>query len=133
MVTSYQHQEIQYRPTKYKVLQAQQNLKINNLIFFSKISAFMPLSRRNLQKHSWEIPKEHNVYKFVYYHYTFRIKLILQLLSPHHRFVICCWNILICQMHSLFMNLSTLLPVLLLEDELNDFCKYICVHIPLCI
>lgn len=37
MVTAYQHQDIQYRPTQYKVLQTQQNLQINNLIFFSKM------------------------------------------------------------------------------------------------
>lgn len=60
---------------------------------------------------------------YIYHHYTFWIKLILQSLSPHNHFVLCCWNILICQMHSVFMSLSTMLPRLLLEDELNDFCK----------
>jgi len=127
MVTAYQHQEIQYWPTQYKVLQTWQNLKINNLIFSPKCFSFYAIIKEKSKKHSWGVLKEHNFHKFIYYHYTFRIKLTLQSLSPHHHFVLCCWNILTCQMNSVFMNLSTMLPDLLLEDRLNDFCKYICV------
>jgi len=129
MVTAYQHQEIQYWPTQYEVLQTWQNLKINNLIFSPKCLSFYAIIKEKSIKHSWEVLKEHSFHRFIYYHYTFRIKLILQSLSRHH-FVLCRWNILICQMHSLFMNLSTMLPRFIARREVKWFLQvyiYVCI------